>query len=666
MKQPKFLKNTIRGGVTLAIVAFSSSVNASNFNWNDPNGGLFLDGINWNPFGPPGVGDTAIFQLPNTYTVDLTGNVVNDSAFVRNSNLTLDLGSNNYSTNSALRVLDGSTLQLLNGNISTGTMDIRNDIGTSTQAIVGLGATLTANSSGGVGIDVGPVGQGTLNVINGGIVNAVNSAIRIGDSVDGVGIVNVGGSGSSLTGTDLLVAINGQGTLNVTNGGTVVANDISVGDTFFGPTGTGTVLVDGVNSTLTSAEGLFMRNNSTLNIQNGGEVELQGNSFAGAGVFDSNINITGGGKLIAQRSGDFDDQTVLRNVNATVSGNGSTLRSDDLLRIDDGSFTINSGAEVLLNNEFNQFGRLFSDDVEDEVVVTVNGGSRLMIGANPTPNPFAILPDLILSSRSGVADDQESILEVSDADSSVEIERSFHVGGLKFIDRDTGEETIRTRLPGRVFVENGAKMTIGETLILFGESTFNLDEGTANIGAGPEPTIANTLRVGVGGNLEGTGTVNGNVINDGGTVAPGISSAGRLAIGGNYTQETDGTFVLEISGTGTGEYDQLFASGDISLNGTLELVFIEDFLPQTDDLFLNIFSGLNLVRDFDNVSISGIAPDWEFEFLQDNGNLSIRSLSDAQSPNPIPEPSGILGLSVLALGGVAKKFKHKLKQSKSA
>ena len=193
-------------------------------------------------------------------------------------------------------------------------------------------------------------------------------------------------------------------------------------------------------------------------------------------------------------------------------------------------------------------------------------------------------------------------------------------------------------------------MTIAETLILFGESTFNLDGGTANIGAGPEPTTPDTLRVGPGGNLEGTGTVNGNVVNDGGTVAPGFSP-GRLAIGGNYTQEADGTLVLEIGGTGAGEYDQIAASGNVFLDGTLELVFIDGFLPQTDDLFTDLITGSSIDGDFANVFISGLAPGWEYEVLSQNGNLSLLSRSDAQSPS-VPEPRGIVGLvlGVAALG----------------
>jgi T5SS/PEP-CTERM-associated repeat protein len=523
---------------------------------------------------------------------------------------------------------------------------------------------LTSNSTFGVGIDVGQGGQATLEVINGGTVSAPNSQIRIGDSISGIGIVNVSGSGSTLTtGTDLLVAINGLATLNVTDGGTVVAGDVSVGDTLFGPTGTGTVLVDGTGSNLISLNSLFLENNSTLDIKNGGQVEIQDNVVSGffnLAFVDSNLNINSGGKLISGRIGNNDDPTLLLNANAMVSGTGSTWSNDGIFDMRDGSLTITSGAEVILKNELNSFGNRFNSSVEDEVVVTVNGGSRLAIGTDPTPSLTTIRPDLILTSRSG---DKESILRVSDPGSVVEIERSFHVGGFKFINRETGVETIVTRLPGHVFVENGAKMTIGETLILFGNSTFNFNGGTANIGAGPEPTTSDTLRVGLGGSLEGTGTVNGNVLNDGGVVSPGLSP-GKLSIGGDYTQNS-GTLLLEIGGTTPDLYDQLFATGNVFLDGTLQLSFINSFLPQIGQSFdlISGFSSFNFGNNF-NVSLSGIAGGWQYAFdVSTTGRVTLQSLSNAQPATSVPEPSTILGLGILGFGAF---FKCKLTKAKES
>ena len=85
------------------------------------------------------------------------------------------------------------------------------------------------------------------------------------------------------------------------------------------------------------------------------------------------------------------------------------------------------------------------------------------------------------------------------------------------------------------FVQNG-----GQT---------KLDGGQLN-GSGADPLRYNA------GTVEGSGLIVGNVINDGGDMAPG-HSPGKITIQGNYTQTSRSTLTVEVGGTtaGTG-YDQ--------------------------------------------------------------------------------------------------------------
>jgi hypothetical protein len=82
---------------------------------------------------------------------------------------------------------------------------------------------------------------------------------------------------------------------------------------------------------------------------------------------------------------------------------------------------------------------------------------------------------------------------------------------------------------------------------------------------------SNTLSLG-GGTLKGTGTVKaGTVTNSGATVAPG-DSPGTLAVDGNYSQGAGGTLDVEVQGPNPGtEFDQLYVTGNASLNGTLNV-----------------------------------------------------------------------------------------------
>jgi T5SS/PEP-CTERM-associated repeat protein len=133
------------------------------------------------------------------------------------------------------------------------------------------------------------------------------------------------------------------------------------------------------------------------------------------------------------------------------------------------------------------------------------------------------------------------------------------------------------------------------------------------------------------GRIEGNGgrLVAGQRIVNGGTIAPGLSP-GVLTIEGNYEQSESGRLEVEIAGlTAQTQYDQLIVTGDVDIDGTLQLSFIDGFLPRTGDTFDFLEVGGLLTGGFSEVEIEGILPDWEYEFGQNGEVLQLRSLSDA-------------------------------------
>lgn len=100
----------------------------------------------------------------------------------------------------------------------------------------------------------------------------------------------------------------------------------------------------------------------------------------------------------------------------------------------------------------------------------------------------------------------------------------------------------------------------------------------------------------VGGNL----TMRGDVLNRGAFVAPG-SSAGTIHVTGSYTQEANGTLVLEVDGTQARQFDQLQIDGTASLGGKLIVKSIDGFTPQSGDTFAPLtYSAVN--GQFDSVT----------------------------------------------------------------
>ena len=118
---------------------------------------------------------------------------------------------------------------------------------------------------------VGSYGQGTLNISNGGHVSCVGG--YIGYWSGSTGVVTVDGAGSSWSCSGyydgLYVGRSGQGTLNITNGGSVSCND----DGYIGydSGSTGEVSVDGTGSSWSCSEELYVGDygQGTLEISNG-------------------------------------------------------------------------------------------------------------------------------------------------------------------------------------------------------------------------------------------------------------------------------------------------------------------------------------------------------------------------------------------------------------
>jgi len=128
---------------------------------------------------------------------------------------------------------------------------------------------------------------------------------------------------------------------------------------------------------------------------------------------------------------------------------------------------------------------------------------------------------------------------------------------------------------GSLTIQNGANLTT---------ATLN-DQGALTVGAG-STLNAPTLTVASGGSLNGSGTISGNVVNDG-QLSPGSASVtGALTINDSYMQNSTGTLNIAIGGTTAGsQFDQLNVSGAASLGGTLNVSLVNGFGPTAEQTF---------------------------------------------------------------------------------
>ena len=163
-----------------------------------------------------------------------------------------------------------------------------------------------------------------------------------------------------------------------------------------------------------------------------------------------------------------------------------------------------------------------------------------------------------------------------------------------------------------------------------------------------------------GGVLDGSGTINGNVVNTGGTVSPG-DSPGTLTIAGNYTQGSGGALDIEFTNS---LHDLLNVTGLATTGGLLDVNFL-------DSAYTGGVGSQFAFLDYGTLA-AGSGSNFGFTVTGHNGftytvvNDSKNSMLDLQvltvGAPAVPEASTTVSLGLLlalGLGGLAVAAKRR-------
>ena len=132
------------------------------------------------------------------------------------------------------------------------------------------------------------------------------------------------------------------------------------------------------------------------------------------------------------------------------------------------------------------------------------------------------------------------------------------------------------------------------------------DAATATLNLSGGRLIAKTLSKGAGGTFNFTGgvlsakTINFDLVNNGGTLAPG-NSPGNTTISGFFTINSGD---LEIELASAASFDTVAVTGDATLGGDLRVRLLSGFVPQNNQVFA-ILSSQTTSGGFANLSSSG-------------------------------------------------------------
>jgi T5SS/PEP-CTERM-associated repeat protein len=505
--------------------------------------------------------------------------------------------------------VDDTDAVIGNGNGSTGTVTVGDQI----PGIFGSqwinSATLTV---GGGGIISQNAGNGTLNIRTNGHVQ--NTDAFVARTPGSIGQVNLNSPAAQWLNTgNLTIAQRGKGNVHITAGAIQNVNG-TIGDE---SSSTGTVIVEGADSIWFNTGQLYVGDAGmgTLLIESGGSVSSTIASYlafqpgstgtavvrgAGSRWNPSYLAVgwAGSGSLTIEDGGriSFGESAIGLATGSTgtvlVTGAGSGWNNNGDIYIGDGgngSLSIEAGATA------SDHDGIIGDVQGVTGAVIVKGPGSSWTNSNLTEVGFSGTATLSIEAGGHVSGNNGTIgsftggngtATVAGADSTWTMTGRLEIGGS-------------FNMPGGIGTLNinpGGTVSAAQSTTIFSDGHLHLAGGTLDTasvsfqGGGAFNWTSGTLHV---------GTYNGNLTNQGGTLAPG-HSAGSTTIVGNYTQQTGSTMEIEIGGPGQGtQYDFVNVTGNALIDGKLKLLIISGFTPTPSQVFV-IFDSNSLLGVFEN------------------------------------------------------------------
>lgn len=489
------------------------------------------------------------------------------------------------------------------------------------------------------------LGAGTFN-LDGGVLNLTGwwfdvDAFNIGGAAGSNGSFALN-SGQVLNAGNEYIGGMGTGAFTQNGGSHAVSGSLTLGDGLKSALGAGSYVLAG--GTLTATDEFIGSNGTGSFTQSGGDHTVSGSLVLAGGLKTSggtgSYNLSGTGSLTAG--------TVF--VGETGNGNftqtGGDLHATQLaLGGASGTGSYDLGGTGTLSAKITNIG--------------VNGGvgTFAQSGGSHTTG--------FLNLGNGAGSSGSYALSGS-GDLSVLVE-TIGVDGAGGFTQNGGTHRVSKNLAlgagsgsNGTYDMNGGSLTVGNSLIGgAGTGTFNMAGGHLSVASLHTDTAGGGVDFHFTGGTLAADTVIGDLINAGGTLAPG-NSPGVTTLNGDYTQTLAGIFSVELGGLAPGEYDILNVTGIASLGGTLSVDWYDLggglFNAALGDSF-DILTAETLSGEFDLLTLAllgdGLA--WDVSYLTDVfGTTDIVRLS-VVSAVPVPAAVWLFASGMLGLVAVGRR-----------
>ncbi|MBX3426986.1 MAG: PEP-CTERM sorting domain-containing protein [Pirellulales bacterium] len=604
------------------------------FRWANAVDGVFADGTKWAAGVVPNTADTATFDQSGMYTVTLDADTTVGETRVLTGDMTLDLNGAAFNGGKLTIGQPGSPVKFT---ISGG-----EDISVSV-------------ASASVPEDADPQFQPQHST------GSANSAVFPGFPV----IVPHGSEFRIDNSADIQFShyVWIEGTGEVTGQATLFADAMVIGD---GETARFTVSYEGHldanRLTLGDDQNFLLSGGSgTLVITNDGRATLDDVLVGDGG--DGTIEILLGGKLTANKIAMADNLgSNARIVVDGYSGNPAANESRSTLTTSNWNIGKLGEADVLVTN-----GGVLTVDPNEGAKWTIHpDGSLSLANLEPAlggfPSAIWVPENAALEIQVGdrhVLGSDIALMVVSDgavaATTAVIVGPHLPAAPGRAPEKASGQLTV-LGLPALGF-ETPGRLEIHQELVVGENGIVDVLDG-GGIFVGPSERILEEILRGTdvrdhvyvldGGRLAVAGTINvangivhrrGSVVCLSGCDLETGSSPGAGTINADLVVEPGGRWIVEIAGLAPDtEHDQLIVGGDVTIDGTIVLKFLDGFAPQQGQQFEFLNVGGNADLSGASFEIHNLAPGFIYEITPSASGFMLTALNDGVF---VPEPATV-------------------------